>query len=282
MAVMDFAEKILNASTLGPWRENLRRTGRKLVVTNGCFDVLHLGHVTYLQQARDQGDALLVGVTNDAGVQTLKGPGRPLNGEYDRAAVLAALESVDAVCVFSELDARAFLEAVRPDIYVKGGDYTLDTINQDERRLLEQMGVRIALLAAVPGRSTTALIGRMTSGEGSQNDSPSKPDAPIIESVAGESFQASRWTKGNHLFPTVIEVTDKSVVRHKRSWFHSDEMSIGIQKVASVHIKTGIFWSDILIESTGGTDPVASHGHRKSDARRIKELIESFQQQGTR
>src|ERR1700730_12940003 len=102
---MDFAEKILNASTLGPWRENLRGTDRKLVVTNGCFDVLHLGHVTYLQQARDQGDVLLVGVTSDAGVQALKGPGRPLNNQYDRAAVLAALESVDAVFIFSELDA---------------------------------------------------------------------------------------------------------------------------------------------------------------------------------
>jgi hypothetical protein len=97
-----------------------------------------------------------------------------------------------------------------------------------------------------------------------------------------ETFKASRWTSGNHLFPTVIEVTDKAVARRKRSWFRSDEMSIGIQKVASVHIKTGIFWSEILIESSGGTDPVASHGHRKSDAQRIKELIESYQQQSPR
>src|ERR1700691_3033321 len=113
---MDFAEKILDAPTLGPWRENLRRNGRKLVVTNGCFDVLHLGHVTYLQQARDQGDALLVGVTSDAGVRSLKGPGRPLNTELDRAGVLAALESVDGVLIFPELDARTFLQAASPDI----------------------------------------------------------------------------------------------------------------------------------------------------------------------
>lgn len=169
---MDFAEKILSGATLGPWRENLRRTGRKLVVTNGCFDVLHLGHVTYLQQARGQGDALLVGVTSDAGVRAIKGPGRPLNGEYDRAAVLAALESVDAVCIFSELDARAFLELVRPDIYAKGGDYTLETINQDERRLLERLGVRIVILGAVPGRSTTALLGRMNNADAPRNDLP--------------------------------------------------------------------------------------------------------------
>ena len=95
--------------------------------------------------------------------------------------------------------------------------------------------------------------------------------------MATETFKASRWTRGNFLFPTVIEVTDMAVVRHKRSWFSRDEISISINKVASVHIKTGIVWSDILIESSGGTDPLASHGHRKADARRIRELIEEAQ-----
>jgi len=95
--------------------------------------------------------------------------------------------------------------------------------------------------------------------------------------MASETFQASRWTRGNFLFPTVIEVTDKAVVRRKRSWFSKDEMSVSITKVASVHIKTGILWSEILIESTGGTDPLKSHGHRKADARRIRELIETAQ-----
>ncbi|MGA2659328.1 MAG: hypothetical protein ABSH34_17630 [Verrucomicrobiota bacterium] len=92
-----------------------------------------------------------------------------------------------------------------------------------------------------------------------------------------EVFCASRWTRGNRLFPTCIEVSDKSVTRRKRSWFSRDEMSISISKVASVHIKTGVFWSNILIESSGGTDPMASHGHRKADALRIKELIEENQ-----
>ena len=95
--------------------------------------------------------------------------------------------------------------------------------------------------------------------------------------MASETFQASRWTRGNFLFPTVIEVTDKAVIRHKRSWFSKDEISISITKVASVHIKTGIIWSDILIESSGGSDPLASHGHRKRDARRIRELVEEAQ-----
>lgn len=95
--------------------------------------------------------------------------------------------------------------------------------------------------------------------------------------MPSETFKASRWTKGNFLFPTVIEVTDKAVVRRKRSWFKRDEISMSIFKVASVHVKTGLVWSEILIESSGGTDPLASHGHRKSDARRIKELIENYQ-----
>lgn len=92
-----------------------------------------------------------------------------------------------------------------------------------------------------------------------------------------EVFWASRWTRGNRLFRTCIEVSDKSVTRRKRSWFSRDEISVSISKVASVHIKTGLFWSEILVESSGGTDPLASHGHRKQDARRIKELIEEHQ-----
>jgi hypothetical protein len=92
-----------------------------------------------------------------------------------------------------------------------------------------------------------------------------------------EVFRASRWTKGNLLFPTVIEVSDKAVTRRKRSWFSQDEMSITITKVASVHIRTGMVWSEILIESSGGTDAMKSHGHTKGDAQRIKELVEDAQ-----
>jgi hypothetical protein len=92
-----------------------------------------------------------------------------------------------------------------------------------------------------------------------------------------EIFKASRWTRGNLLFPTYIEVSEKAVTRRKRSWFSRDEISMSISKVASVHIKTRMIWSEILIESSGGTDPLTSHGHRKADAERIKELVESAQ-----
>ncbi len=100
--------------------------------------------------------------------------------------------------------------------------------------------------------------------------------------MPSELFRASRWTRGNLLFPTWIEVTDKAVIRRKRSWLSQDEISISITKVASVHIKTGLIWSEILIESSGGTDPLSSHGHHKADALRIKELIETAQAQFAR
>ena len=97
-----------------------------------------------------------------------------------------------------------------------------------------------------------------------------------------ETFHASRWTSGNHLFTTVIEITDTAVVRRKRSWFSVNEISIHLSKVASVRIETGMLWSDITIESTGGSDPLTSHGHSKTDARRIKELIENAQSRSLR
>ncbi len=136
----------------------MRSSGTQLVVTNGCFDLLHLGHVSYLETARNQGDALLVGVNSDEAVLQLKGPGRPLNPENDRAAIVAALACVDAVCIFPDRTALRFLSAAQPDIYVKGGDYTLETLNQEERRLIEGLGGKIVLFPMVPGKSTTALL----------------------------------------------------------------------------------------------------------------------------
>ena len=136
----------------------MRSAGKRVVVTNGCFDILHLGHVTYLESARNLGDALLIGVSGDNGVRQLKGANRPVNCEEDRAAVLAALESVTAVCIFSEKTATRFLSIAKPDIYVKGGDYTLEKLNQDERRTVEQAGGKIVILPFVPGKSTTAML----------------------------------------------------------------------------------------------------------------------------
>jgi rfaE bifunctional protein nucleotidyltransferase chain/domain len=159
---VNFREKIIAWDKLPEWRAARRASGRKLVVTNGCFDVLHLGHVTYLESARNFGDALLVGVNGDDATRQLKGSGRPVNSESDRAAVLAALASMDGVCIFAEKVATKFLSAARPDIYVKGGDYTLETLNQDERRAVEQAGGKIVIIPFVPGKSTTALLEKIS------------------------------------------------------------------------------------------------------------------------
>ena len=159
---MNFRDKIIPWDRLPEWRAALRTSGKRLVVTNGCFDILHAGHVTYLEAARNQGDALLIGLNDDDSVRQLKGPGRPVNAELDRAAVLAALACVDGVCIFAEKTALNFLSRAEPDIYVKGGDYALDTLNQDERRLVERVGGQIVLLPLVPGKSTTALLKKIS------------------------------------------------------------------------------------------------------------------------
>ena len=158
---MNCAHKILLPEALPRWRQQWRESGRRLAVTNGCFDLLHAGHVTYLEAARNHADALLVGVNSDAAVRELKGSGRPVNPEADRALVVAALESVNGVFIFRERDAVQFLHTVHPDIYVKGGDYTLETINQKERRFMESIGGEIVLLAHVPGISTTGLLKKL-------------------------------------------------------------------------------------------------------------------------
>ena len=137
--------------------------GRKLVFTNGCFDLLHAGHVRYLQQARALGDALVVGLNSDRSVRELKGEGRPVNAQDDRAEVLAALGCVDYVVIFDGKRATELIRAVRPHIYAKGGDYTPDSLDPEERAGLAEAGARIEILPLVPGRSTTAVLERLRS-----------------------------------------------------------------------------------------------------------------------
>ena len=142
-------------------RDEMENSGRQLVFTNGCFDLLHAGHVRYLQQARQLGHALAVGLNNDDSVRGLKGEGRPLNPEDDRAEVLAALGCVDYVVIFEGKRATNSLQAVRPHLYAKGGDYTPDSLDKDERQVLDAAGSEIRILPLVPGRSTTAVVQRM-------------------------------------------------------------------------------------------------------------------------
>lgn len=139
----------------------LRSEGKRIVFTNGCFDVLHRGHVQTLEEAAAHGDFLIVAINSDESIRSVKGPGRPLQPEADRAAVLAAIGCVGAVIVFSEPNVLRLLEAIKPECYVKGGDYTIDTINQEERRLAERLGSKIVLVPPVPGCSTTSFLERL-------------------------------------------------------------------------------------------------------------------------
>lgn len=151
-------KKIVDAGELSALAKEMRDNGRKLVLTNGCFDLLHVGHVRYLQAARDLGDALAVAINGDESVRALKGEGRPLNSETDRAEVIAALECVDHVIIFAEVRSTELLEKVRPAIYVKGGDYTKETLHAEERAALERAGAEIRILPFAKGHSTSSLI----------------------------------------------------------------------------------------------------------------------------
>ncbi|MDZ4859193.1 MAG: D-glycero-beta-D-manno-heptose 1-phosphate adenylyltransferase [Candidatus Hydrogenedentes bacterium] len=146
--------------------DRLRREGKRVVWTNGCFDILHVGHITYLQKAAALGDVLVVGLNSDASVRKVKGPERPIINEIDRAFVLSALECVGLVTIFDEDSPLEILKTLKPDVYAKGGDYTLDTIVQPERRAVEAYGGKIAILPGVEGRSTTNIIARISKDAG--------------------------------------------------------------------------------------------------------------------
>ena len=149
---------LLSWEKLARWRQEQKKAGHKLVATNGCFDLLHVGHVRFLQEAKGLGEVLVVGVNGDASVRELKGEGRPLNGETERAEVIAALGCVDAVVIFPEKRASRFLKEVQPEVYVKGGDYEPDQLDREELAAVEAGGGAVQVLKLTPGRSTTAVL----------------------------------------------------------------------------------------------------------------------------
>ena len=159
-------KKIIAADRLAEIASDLRSQRRKLVFTNGCFDLLHLGHVRYLEAARELGDALAVGINGDESVRELKGAGRPLNFEGARAEVIAALACVDYVVVFPDARATRLLEQVRPEIYVKGGDYTPASLHAEEGAVLKEIGADIHILPLESGYSTSGLIERLRNFHG--------------------------------------------------------------------------------------------------------------------
>jgi rfaE bifunctional protein nucleotidyltransferase chain/domain len=150
--------KIVELEELSDRCEKLRSAGKKIVATNGCFDLLHVGHVRYLQAARELGDLLVVGLNGDRSVHELKGAGRPITTQHDRAEILAAMACVDLVTIFPEIRATKFLAAVRPAVYVKGGDYTPRTLDEQELTILKETEAVIRLIPFETGYSTSGLI----------------------------------------------------------------------------------------------------------------------------
>jgi len=158
--------KIRTRAEMRDERARLKAAGRRLVFTNGCFDILHTGHVTYLAFARSQGDALVVGLNADASVRRSKGPTRPVNSQQDRAFVLAALESVDYVVIFEEDEPKSLISELIPDVLVKGSDWAHYVSG---REIVEAAGGRVVLADFVAGRSTTGIIERIAGGSAAKN-----------------------------------------------------------------------------------------------------------------
>lgn len=153
--------KLRNLEPTVTQRQKLRAAGRRVVLTNGVFDLLHTGHLYYLQQARKLGDALFVALNADASVRALKGPHRPVQSEEARAFALGALACVDGIVIFREPRLTAEIRALRPDVYCKAGDYTLEKLDAGERAALQEVGAEIKFLPFLPGFSTTELIARI-------------------------------------------------------------------------------------------------------------------------
>jgi rfaE bifunctional protein nucleotidyltransferase chain/domain len=156
----DPSARVFDFDALVAWRDEAASAGERVVLTNGCFDLLHRGHAEYLGRSAELGERLVVAVNSDASVRELKGPQRPLNPEGDRAYVLASLRCVDAVFIFRGPRLDAEILRLRPDIYTKAGDYTPETLDPGERAALESVGAVIRILPFVEGRSTTSLIQR--------------------------------------------------------------------------------------------------------------------------
>ncbi len=152
-------DKLIEKNDIDDFLQTLKKENKTTVMTNGCFDILHAGHVRYLKESKKFGDVLIVGLNSDISVRALKGAGRPVNPEYDRAEVLAGLESVDYIILFDEISPVKLLEKIKPDIYTKGADYTVETL--PEASVIQSYGGKIQFIDLLEGRSTTKIIDKI-------------------------------------------------------------------------------------------------------------------------
>jgi len=138
---------------------SIKKSGKTIVATNGCFDILHVGHVRYLQKTKSFADVLIVLLNSDKSVRAIKGEGRPINNENDRAEILCALSCVDYVVMFDENSPRNLLDEIKPDVYTKGADYTMETL--PEADIMKKNGTKVVFISFVEGKSTTSVINKM-------------------------------------------------------------------------------------------------------------------------
>ena len=230
-------------------RETLESQGKKLVLTNGVFDVLHVGHARYLREAKALGDQLVVAINGDASVRELKGEGRPINTAEERAELLCSLESVDRVVVFEDKRATGVIEAVRPHIYTKGGDYTPDSLIDEEKALLDRLGIEIRILSLVPGKSTSAALSKMDGGS-------NRKKVAILGSGNGSNARA------------IMKAAREGALGGEVALVMSDVLDAGILEVAAEFDVPGIV-----------IDPGTKKGGHLTDAA-LKEILDRLQAAG--
>ena len=206
------------------WRDQMDAEGKRVVFTNGVFDLLHVGHVRYLNEARALGDAMVVAINADESVRELKGGGRPLYTAADRAEILCALAAVDRVVVFSEKRATNAIETIRPHIYTKGGDYTAESLIDEERELMLRMGIEIQILSLVQGKSTSNTIKKM------EGDSPvsEKPRLALLGSGTGSNVRA------------LVKLIESGSLDAEAGLIMSDVAESGVLEIAREKGLTGI------------------------------------------
>lgn len=155
--------QVLRRENIAEFVRNLQKSGKTVVATNGCFDILHVGHVRYLQKTKSFADYSIVLLNSDKSVRLIKGEGRPINNENDRAEILCALSCVDYVVLFDEASPRDLLDEIKPDVYTKGADYSLETL--PEADIMKKNGIRVEFIEFVPGKSTTNTISKINNKE---------------------------------------------------------------------------------------------------------------------
>jgi len=208
-------------------RDELDKGGKKLVFTNGCFDLLHVGHVRYLNEAAALGDHLAVAINSDISVRALKGQSRPINTEGDRAEILSGLAAVDSVTIFREPKVTDLIKTIRPHVYCKGGDYTVDTLDGEERAALEEVGSEVKILPVAPARSTSMTLRRLRSG--SAPEPHRKLRLGVLGSGTGSNFKA------------ILSAIDAEFLHAEIEIVISDVEDSGILRIAEEHGVTSAY-----------------------------------------